>query len=348
MNAGKPPSRDWRAQPPVQSLYSREWRNCRGERPERFSRKFKLRVVGAILVAVAALIVILLAPAASGVPSIQILTFGIGAYGGRANPQGNMPVNPYGEQDAKAFQILNELHPAQFLPVRNEDNALNGAQFLSFLQTEADSPALAGQHLVVFCTLHGIVQPSGDVELFAIEATSESSGSSSVAMVRFKDLLTRLQESRARRVLLVLDAARLGASWNLGILNNDIAAQLASDWPPGNSNRNPSSSSEAQKVAVLLSAGAGQQSWIAGNESVLVRFLIEGLIGAADGWDESKSPRDTGTRDRRVSLRELFVFVQQNVTDILLGNISVRSKPSNCSVIPAILIWLLFHPPCLR
>jgi hypothetical protein len=134
MNAGKPPSRDWRAQPPVQSLYSREWRGAPGEHPNRFSRKFKLRLVGLSLIVLVALIIIMLAPAASRVPSVQIVTFGIGAYGGRANPQGNMPINPYGEQDAKAFQVLNESFPTQFPPIRQEDNALTGGQFLTFLR----------------------------------------------------------------------------------------------------------------------------------------------------------------------------------------------------------------------
>ena len=224
MSAGKPPSRDWRAQPPAQSLYAREWRGAKGETASRFSRKFKLRVVGLALVTLVAVIVYLLAPAADRVPSVQIVTFGIGAYGGRANPQGNMPVNPFGEQDARAFGVLNELDPKQFPSVRQGDNALNGAQFLDFLQKEADAPELIDQHLLVFCTLHGLVQTSGDVELFAIDATPDSPSTSSGTMVPLKELVTRLQSSRARRVLLVLDAARLEAHWRLGILNNDIAA----------------------------------------------------------------------------------------------------------------------------
>ena len=113
MTASKPPSRDWRAQPPAQSQYAREWRGAKGGPAARFSRKFKLRVVGLTLVALVAVFVYLLAPGADPVSPVQIVTFGIGAYGGRANPQGNMPVNPFGEQDARAFGVLRELHPAK-------------------------------------------------------------------------------------------------------------------------------------------------------------------------------------------------------------------------------------------
>jgi hypothetical protein len=312
MKADKPPSRDWRAQPPAQSLYAREWRGARGGPTARFSRKFKLRVVGLALMALVAVIAIMWGTPGDRVPSVQVVTFSIGAYGGRANPQGNMPVNPFGEQDARAFRVLNELHPAQFPPVRQEDNALNGAQFLSFLQSEANAPGLNGQHLIVFCTLHGLVQPSGDVELFAIDATPDSPGTSSGTMVPLKELVNRLQESRARRVLLVLDAARLDAQWRLGILNNDIAAQVASDWPPHSSSPDARPASDAEKIAILLAAAPGQHSWPAEDQSALAQFLIEGLTGAADGWEDGVS---TGTSDRRVSLHELTAFVRHHVEE---------------------------------
>ena len=86
-----------------------------------------------------------------------------------------MPVNPYGERDARAFAVLAEKFPDQFLPVRQEDNALSGRRgFLSFLDQEAQSPAVNGKNLIVFCTLHALVQPSGSIELFAIDATPDS------------------------------------------------------------------------------------------------------------------------------------------------------------------------------
>lgn len=315
MTAGKPPSRDWRAQPPAQSLYAREWRGAKGGTAARFSRKFKLRVVGLALVTLVSVIVYLLASAAGPVPSVHIVTLGIGAYGGSGNAKGNMPVNPFGEQDARAFGALNELNPKQFPSVRQGDNALNGAQFLGFLQKEANASALSDQHLIVFCTLHGLVQTSGDVELFAIDATPDSPSTSSGTMVPLKELVTQLQSSRARHVLLVLDAARLGVHWRLGILNNDIAAQVAGDWPPRSQSPDVRTAGEAGKVAILLAASPGQQSWPAEEHSALARFLIEGLAGAADGWEDSRPARDSGTRDQRVRLHELAAFVRQHVEE---------------------------------
>lgn len=315
MSAGKPPSRDWRAQPPVQSVYAREWRGSGGQRSSRYSRKFKLRMVILGLVCLLGLFVIMLAPTAGRVPMVQIVTFGIGAYGGRANPQGNMPINPFGEQDAKAFQVLNDQFPSQFLPVRQEDNVLNGAQLLNFLQSEAGATNVAGQHLIVFCTMHGLVQPSGEVELFAIDATPDSPSTSPGTMIPIKELMANLQDSRARRVLLILDAARLDSSWRLGILSNDIAAQLAADWPARKASSGIQGAAEGGKVSLLLAAAPGQHSWPATDRSTFVQYVIEGLSGAADGWEAGQPPRQTGSRDRRVSLHELAAFSQQRVDD---------------------------------
>ena len=315
MSAGKPPSRDWRAQPPVQSAYAREWRGFGGQHGSRYSRKFKLRMVVLGLVVLLGLFVVMLAPTTGGVPKVQIVTFGIGAYGGRANPQGNMPINPFGEQDAKAFQILNDQFPSQFLPVRQEDNVLNGAQLLSFLQIEASADNVANQNLIIFCTMHGLVQPSGEVELFAIDATPDSPSNSPATMVPVKELIAKLQQSRARRVLLILDAARLDSNWRLGILNNDIAAQLASDWPARKLTSGGSGSTDAGKVSLLLAAGPGQHSWPATDRSTFVQSVIEGLSGVADGWEAGQPPRQSGSRDRRVSLLELAAFAHQRVDD---------------------------------
>lgn len=281
----------------------------------RFSRRFKLRVVALTLIALVGAIVYLLAPAAQRVLPVQIVTFGIGAYGGRANPQGNMPVNPFGEADARAFGALHDRHPEQFPPVRNADNALNGAQFLSFLRTEADSAALEGRHLLVFCTLHGLVQPTGDVELFAIDATPDSPTDGSGTMIPLRDLIDVLQRSRARRVVLVLDAVRLAASWRLGILVNDIAAEVVTKWSDGRAAPQRQSEPDTGKVSILLAAGPGQQSWPAAGQSALVKSLIEGLDGAADGWQDGSQPADSQQYDRRISLHELTAFVRGKVAE---------------------------------
>ena len=116
-------------------------------------------------------------------------------------------------------------------------------------------------------------------------------------------------------MLLVLDAARLDSRWRLGILNNDIAAQVAGDWPSSSPSPDAHTATAANKVAILLAAAPGQQSWAAEEQSVLVQFLVEGLTGAADGWIDSRPGGDTGQRDRRVSLRELTVFVRQHVEE---------------------------------
>ena len=311
MNPGKPPSHDWRAHPPTRSVYAREWRGTGSSSSSWLTRKFKLRLVGFGLVVLVSLIAILLVSTTNTNAQTQLLTFGIGAYGGQTNPRGIVPINPFGEQDAGAFQVLNDRNPSQFLPIRQEVNALNGDQFLEFWGKERSSDKLARQNLIVFCTMHGSVQPSGEVELFAIDATPESRGK----MIPLKNLIALLQESPARHVLLVLDSSRLGSSWRLGILSNDIAEQIASDWPARSHNRNVPSGPDANKVAVLLAASPGQQSWPMEGQSAFAHFLIEGLLGAADGWEKTDGPSRNSGRDQRVSLYELTAYARQQIED---------------------------------
>ena len=90
---------------------------------------------------------------------------------------------------------------------------------------------------------------------------------------------------------------------------------MAGDWPPRSPSPDVRTAGEAGKVAILLAASPGQQSWPAEGHSALAQFLIEGLTGAADGWEDSRPARDTGTRDQRVRLHELAAFVRQHVEE---------------------------------
>ncbi|HVJ86829.1 MAG TPA: hypothetical protein VM452_14350, partial [Caulifigura sp.] len=311
MNAGKPPSRDWRAQPPAQSAYAREWRGGPADSKSRLSKKSRVRLLVVAIAVVIGLIGILLAPIADTVPQTQIVAFGIGSYGGRATPTGNMPVNPFGENDAKAFLTLSERFPDQFLPVRQEDNALSGAQLLSFLEQEAQSPAVAGKNLIVFCTLHALVQPSGNIELFAIDATPDSPSATGGAMVPLDDVVDRLRKSVARRVVLAVDASRLQSDWRVGILANDVASQAVANWPVLKASAAPASSASQTPVAILLAAGPGQASWPEQEKSQFAAALIAGLAGEADGATEASTTK--GPQDRRVTLHELAAFLRQRV-----------------------------------
>ncbi|HVW02982.1 MAG TPA: hypothetical protein VHB77_21660, partial [Planctomycetaceae bacterium] len=308
MNPGDPQSRDWRAQAPSRSVYSREWRGGSGRTPSRYSRAFLLRLTGVGLTIVAAVIVVLLVPWSGAARPLHVVSFGIGAYGGRSQPQGNMPLNPLGEQDAKSFRILAERAPQQFPSVKSEDNALTGSQFLTVLRAECESPELANRNLLLFCTLHGVVQSNGEVELFAIDATPTSSG----AMVPLSSVLSTLRDSRASRVLLALDTFRLEADWRLGILVNEIAAQLEADQPKASGSE--SRRATGDKVTLLLAAGAGERSWYDDQGSIFARALREGLLGEADRAD-GRATASVANGDGRVSLLELTDFVRRSVAD---------------------------------
>jgi len=316
MNAGNPPSRNWRAQPPARTAYAREWRGERGRPPSRLTRRTKLRLIAFGLAVLVSTIILLLMPGAGSVPPTHIVTFGIGAYGGRSNPQWGLPVNAFGEGDASAFRVLHKRNPAQFPSVKSGRDALGGAAFRRFLQTEAAATELAGHNLIVFCTMHGLVQPSGEVELFAIDATAESPDASSSTMIPLREVIASLQESSARHVLLALDVSRLEADWRLGILVNDVAEQIQRDFR-ANRGSAGSGTSNTGKVTLLLAAGAGQQSRGSDGQSMFVQSLIEGLGGAADGWAERDGRPIYNARDcdRRVSLHELAAYMRRHVSE---------------------------------
>ncbi len=328
MSAGKPPSHDWRAHPPTRSAYAREWRGAGNGTGSRFSRLFKLRLVTVGLIVLVSSIAVLLVPMAASVPKVQMVTFGIGAYGGQTNPRGVVPVNPFGEQDAGAFQILSDRNPNQFLPIRQEMNALNGDQFLEFWGKERSSDKLARQNLIVFCTMHGWVQSNGEVKLFAIDATPESRSK----LISLRDLIALLEESPARRVLLFLDITRLRSSWRMGILSNDTTEQIASDWPAEvheriKADRSGPERSGHSKVTILLAAGPGQQSWPREAKSSFAHSLVEGLLGDADGWETvSATSRDSGRHDQRISLKELTAYAGQKIEDWALRRYGMRQS----------------------
>ena len=308
MSRGKPPSRDWRAQPPAHSVYAREWRSGGKNPAARFSRKFKLRMVGlSLMVLLGFIIILFLVPVTGALPKTQVVTYGISAYG----PP--VPVNPLAEQDAKAFEGLGDSNSKYFLPVRKGD--LNAAQFVESWEKECGSDQVARQHLIVFCTVHAFVQSTGEVKLMAIDATPEARD----RMIPLQDLVAVMQRSRAKRVLLMLDTARLESSWRLGILSNDVAELIASQWPARGHDRpvakQPRKDIETpkdEKLTILLSAGPGERSWPRGDISSFARSVIDGLSGAADGWtDIDGRPQSGGNRDKRISLRELAAYARK-------------------------------------
>ncbi|WP_010585394.1 carboxypeptidase-like regulatory domain-containing protein [Schlesneria paludicola] len=312
MSRGKPPTRDWRAQPPTQSVYAREWRSGGKGTASQFSRKFKLRMVGLSLVALLALIVVLfLVPFTGSLPKSQIVTYGISAY------DAPVPVNPFAEQDGNAFGELSEVNSKYFFPLRKGD--LNATQILESWRKECSSDDIARQHLIVFCTVHAIVQSTGEVKLMAIDATPETRD----RMVPLQDLIAILQQSKAKRVLLLLDTARLESNWRLGILCNDVAELIASQWPAQSRDRLQSKSdkvdrepAKGEKLTILLAAGPGQRSWAKGGESSFARVVIDGLAGEADGWIEDDGRAQLGgIRNKRVSLLELTAYSRKRIEE---------------------------------
>ncbi len=308
MASQDPSARGWRAHPPMQTRYARDWRT-HGTQDSRLSRKLKLRILAASLFVVASVIVSLLF-VPSKTPTVHILPIGIGRFN-------DLPINPGGLQDVHAFKQLQE-HFGQNFKVESAADSLSGAALKKRL-SEVSEHSLTNQHWIVFITLHAMVTGSSDIELYASEAKPDSPDNSS-EMVPLIEVFDTLRRSKARRTLLVLDASRLGSHWRMGLLANDIAAELIRKWGPEVSfseTSDSTSSATANKekkdapqshLTVLYAAHPGQRSWTTSEGSLLVKYLISGLSGEADGWTEKSND---AAKDSNITLRELAIYLQK-------------------------------------
>ncbi|MBM4077740.1 MAG: hypothetical protein FJ267_19090, partial [Planctomycetes bacterium] len=292
------------------------------------SRTVKLRLAILGGVTFLSLVIYLLWWTVDPVPSARTLTFGISVYSGQRNPWGNVPINPFGEQDAEAFLSLNQSMPSQFPLVQQEKNSLQASRLLDFVRDQSESQDLTRMNLVLFGSLHGHVAATGfdsasaRVQLFAIDATADSPDPGNAgSMLELNELVDLLEKSPARRVLLLLDASRLQSNWRMGILANEIADQLIQSHPRSQKVESPegqaaSSKRTGTRVSILISADSGQTSYHDGENSIFVNAVIDGLSGLADGWTlDGNLPRVTNQKDQRVTLRELEAFTNHFVSN---------------------------------
>lgn len=280
----------------------------------------------------------------SRIPPAYVLTFGISTYDSRL-----IPANPYGKEDAQAFQALQDL-PHKYT-VEIIDSKLTAGDILNRIgDLKQDGRDLSGQNLIVFCSMHGRLRNEADsspaeAQFYGINF-GKSEDATDEEVVPFPELLKKLQETRPENILLLVEANHLQPDWNLwrlGILANEFVAQV----------REHVEEADMPNLCVLCSADAFQMSATLperrapaaedpkaeksgkseipadtepGNLSVFAYYVLEGLKGKADGWGPAErlsadqNPaivryRQRRRPDRRLDVNELHAYVAQMVSD---------------------------------
>lgn len=147
------------------------------------------------------------------------------------------------------------------------------------------------------------------ISLFAADSDPDDPRS----LIPLRDVLDYLRACPAGNQLLVLDVAWLVADPRLGLLSNDVAAQVPAEL----------AAVPDQRRWVLCPCSPGQTSLISEDlgRSLFGYYFEQGLLGTADGCNPTREC------DGRVTVSELSAFVSARVDRWAIGNRRLRQTP---------------------
>jgi len=174
--------------------------------------------------------------------------------------------------------------------------------------------------IVFYVSLHGLVSETGA----ACVATPDSAPLDSATWLPVSRLLRQIRQWDLPdhvHKLLILDCNRLGANWNLGLLENTFASRL----------QQALEETPVPNLVILNSTSPGETAWASPEMrgTVFGQFLRLGLAGAAD------LPREGGNHDYHVSLRELHQYLVHRVDSWAEENRAARQIPMLIPSAPA-------------
>ena len=238
-----------------------------------------------------------------------------------------LPPNAWAYEDCEALQeagarsFLNPLAmtspPTAALNTKPE--AIHDA-WLASLREAVAAAAKRDSHdlVVIYLSMHGVVNDgvAGKPQpcLLLPDATRKGAAwADTKYWLPLAKVLGALEEEAVKQethVLLALDANRIDAVWELGILQNDFAKVA----------RDEVQSGERPHLSVLNSTGVGQLAWSFPElgRSLFGYYFDNGLRGAADA-----------DGDKQVELQELRAYVESNVDRRVRGQLGeeVRQTP---------------------
>jgi hypothetical protein len=159
---------------------------------------------------------------------------------------------------------------------------------LAALRSKTDTPAVV--HLTALALVH-----EGDVFVLPGDADVDNPDS----WLPLREVLRALHQCPSKHKLLLLDIMKPVASARLGVLVDDVAANI----------KRLLDKDDDPNLLVLCACDAAQLSHVSEETglSIFAYYLDQGLRGQADGSG------DAGALDGRVSARELAAFVRQRV-----------------------------------
>jgi Mg-chelatase subunit ChlD len=169
-----------------------------------------------------------------------------------------------------------------------------------------------GDALVVYLSTHGALNGDAEPCLLLSDAQPLDDGT----WLPLADLLETIKRNApadARKVVLILDTARLPVDWRLGHLQQGFNDRLQATVKQAN----------VPQLYLLSAAGTGETAWAAPElgGTVFGHFVADGVDGRADEQTHG------GNGNSEVSLRELHGFVHKNVSQWVRTNRADRQQP---------------------
>ena len=228
--------------------------------------------------------------------------------------------NAWAAEDAERFRELggtsHRVLKYSLVPYATEEPKADGLKGLRRKLLDDTKPGGPGKNLViVYLSMHGAVDGDGRPCLLPPDASPYDTNTwlpleDAIGYLFPKDKIDRLPEKK----LLILDCNRMDVNWRLGLLYNGFADRL----------EEVIRKAEVPGLIILNSTSPGQIGWTSPGRfqgSVFGHYLYLGLCGEADG----KGPR--GKADKRVSLSELYAYLQAGVGQWVLGNRDDNQRP---------------------
>ena len=225
-----------------------------------------------------------------------------------------LPPNSWAKEDMERLQTLDRQEVLKCISTPWESKESGIAELRR--QLAAAQPGGPKKDLIIlYLSMPGAVDGQAEPCLIPPGASPWKSDQ----WLRVRDLLGQLFSKEnatgsAAKVkhLLILDAGRMGANWDLGLPYNSFADRL----------QDVLQEMSIPNLFVLNSAGPGQIGWAAPElkGSVFGYFLWQGLHGAAD-------IEASGNRDKVVSLQELVKYLKAYVGQWVTENRSELQEP---------------------
>ena len=212
-----------------------------------------------------------------------------------------IPPNDFAYHDVQKMQQTELFAKGQWQDTTNLQTEQNFEIFFDreLAQVESDT-------LVVYLSAHGVSDENAAFLLHS-EATAEPASGFPLTRV-----LDRMAECPARYKLLILDATRIDANLDLGLLGNDFVHHLKRDYEALASRLADEEGKATQNFWVLCSSDEGQVAWA----SRSLKHSVFGLTVAycLRGGGDADLPDERDEKDGLIFASELVKYVTERVS----------------------------------